>query len=129
MAEPLWEPDENGYLRFRNTGKLVHRWVKEKELGRPLEKWEFVHHIDGDRQNNRPENLAVITATEHYRIHVLVTRLEEKAAKLITTGFAVAGAILFTLGLLTRTKLDLWYIGVVFLIAALAAWYLVLRKK
>ena len=128
MGEPLWEPI-NGYLRFRNTGKLVHRWAKEKELGRPLEYWEVVHHIDGDRQNNRPENLAVMTAREHYRIHVLSAILLGKAAKFITTGFAVAGAIIFTVGLLTRTKLDLWYIGLVFLIAALAAWYFVLKKN
>ena len=128
MKDPLTEPDENGYLRFCDSGRLVHRWVMERELGRRLEKWEHVHHIDGDRRNNRPENLVLMTRDEHYRIHEYQTILHKKTAKFITTALAVAGGIIFTLGLLIRIKLDLWYIGLVLLIAALAAWYFVLRK-
>ena len=36
---------------------LEHRLVVARKLGRPLLRSETVHHIDGDRANNAPENL------------------------------------------------------------------------
>ena len=36
--------DAQGYLRFINSGKLVHRWKSEKQLGRRLAPGEVVHH-------------------------------------------------------------------------------------
>lgn len=40
----------NGFL-------LEHRLVMARQLGRPLEKHETVHHINGDTHDNRPGNL------------------------------------------------------------------------
>lgn len=37
--------------------------------GCPLQENEIVHHRDGDRRNNLPENLEVIKAQDHDRIH------------------------------------------------------------
>jgi hypothetical protein len=41
----------------KSSSVLEHRLVMARILGRPLETWETVHHIDGDKQNNAPENL------------------------------------------------------------------------
>lgn len=50
-------------------GKHEHRVVVEKEIGRALTSDEIVHHIDGDKHNNSPDNLMIVTRSEHAKIH------------------------------------------------------------
>lgn len=44
-----------------------HRWIMEQHLGRKLEPWEHVHHIDGNHLNNLIDNLEVLSNSEHQR--------------------------------------------------------------
>lgn len=53
-----------------------HRLVAERKLGRPLAKGEHVHHVDGNKRNNAPANLEVLTVAEHRAEH----RVPRKAA-------------------------------------------------
>lgn len=43
----------------------------EQHLGRKLNRREHVHHLNGDKRDNRLENLELIPAGEHHRQHMI----------------------------------------------------------
>jgi|SRR3990167_9542446 len=82
-GDPLitaWERAENGsgyinsdgykYISVNGKQVLEHRYVIEQKLGRPLKSHEVVHHKDGNKLNNNPNNLEVVNGIgKHNGMH------------------------------------------------------------
>lgn len=79
-ATTLWDKEgryhsTGGYIMIpkpgiSKPGKLKdlmyeHRAVAENILKRKLDRTEEVHHINGNKQDNRPENLMIIDSISH----------------------------------------------------------------
>ena len=69
----------NGYVLIR-VGKdhhladvrgyaYEHRLVAEQKIGRRLLPGEIPHHINGDKQDNRRDNIEVVPSVAHHRAH------------------------------------------------------------
>ena len=85
VKEKMWTiPDDkvinNGYAYVRipnhpsatSTGYVYeHRVVAENTMGRILTEYEDVHHMNGNKLDNRPENLVVLTRSQHAKLHSL----------------------------------------------------------
>jgi hypothetical protein len=76
---------EQGYLAFtasqangEHARKHLHVVIAEWKIGRKLLEDESVHHDDENKLNNDPNNLIIMTKSEHARHHAIKNRLGHK---------------------------------------------------
>lgn len=74
-----------GYREVLTNGKYLkeHRLIAEQGLGRKLESFEIVHHLNHNKLDNRLENLLVMTRDWHNRIHNALTRTRASTGRFI----------------------------------------------
>ena len=57
------------------NGISEHRLIMEKKIGRPLTKKEVVHHLNGDKKNNKIHNLMLFPNQKaHASFHSKITQ-------------------------------------------------------
>lgn len=71
------------HVRSSFTNKRVHPMVKvwEDFYGVPVPKGCLIHHLNGDKKDNRIENLECMTHSEHQKYHTNNRTLSEETRK------------------------------------------------
>lgn len=57
------------YVRGTGTPRALHRAIVEAAIGELLNPKEHVHHINGDKRDNRLSNLQIVPAQQHMSAH------------------------------------------------------------
>ena len=61
----------NGYrvISVKSRRIFEHRYIMEQHLGRILSNTELIHRINGNRLDNRIENLELVDRSQHKKMH------------------------------------------------------------
>jgi hypothetical protein len=82
VAVPVEDRELARQMANKRDQVAEHRLVMAKKLGRPLRPDEVVHHVNGVKTDNRPENLMVMDDADHHRTHadekLLIIRLQAR---------------------------------------------------
>ena len=82
----VWIPEDDFFasMRMKNGRVAEHRLVMAKHLGRSLHRWEIVHHKNGIKDDNRIENLQLVTDDRHKQITILETKIQQLEAEIVS---------------------------------------------
>ena len=61
--------NSDGYQVYKDSNVPVHIRVAEGMLGGPIYPGRVVHHKDGNKRNNNPNNLWVMSRSNHSKLH------------------------------------------------------------
>lgn len=77
--------DEHPRAKEYKGGRYImeHILIIEKEIGRHLEPHEIVHHIDGDKLNNNPENLFLCSGENRKESSQIHNHAHDTAEKIV----------------------------------------------
>jgi len=69
---------ENRHNGHRGNPMPEHKFIVEKHLKRITKKGELIHHINGDKTDNRLENLIICSKSIHSKINFLMSEIFQK---------------------------------------------------
>jgi hypothetical protein len=91
LASPRRYKNAQGYvrLRWRVGGCEYVECYEHRVVNGIVTDAEHVHHVNGNRADNRPENLKALQASEHARHHNRITWDVSEAARLYGDGWSL----------------------------------------
>jgi len=95
--------DDKLYLRFRDSDKLVHLWVAKAKYPNANFEGMEVHHLDGNPQNNKKDNLILLRKDDHFLLHDFIEKIDARGLRIahsdsyallwLAFGFAIFGMV------------------------------------
>ena len=81
----IYTERDNPYYSMANVDHYIseHRLVMAGHLDRCLQSWEIVHHLNGIKDDNRIENLQLVTGIQHKQITVMQSEIKHLQDRVI----------------------------------------------
>ena len=135
-----------GYYRWIDSNGYYHRWVYKQEAKKrnlpPLRNGQIVHHKNGNKLDNRLENLRVVNFAEHFKIHygeeiksdakselllqiwpvldAVDTERDNRDFNAGSIGVTLTGLVMLLVGLFIPLTWPIWYTGIMLIVIGIS---------